>query len=108
MGVSTCIDVMVRFVFVVVKVFGSKYLREPNIKDTKRHLAIGATEGFPSMLGLVDCMRWQWQKWPIGLCGQYQGNTKYVIIRLEVVDLTWFLWHVRILDDINVPQRCAV
>ena len=94
MGVRTCINVMVRFVFMVVKVFGSKYLREPIVEDTKRHLAIGATESFPSMLGSVDCMRWQWQKWPIGLCGQYLGNTKDVTIRLSsggikiLVDLT--------------------
>ena len=34
MGESTCIEAMEHFAYAVVKVFGPKYLREPNAEDT--------------------------------------------------------------------------
>ena len=53
---STCIETMEHFAYAVVKVFGPKYLREPNAEDTARLLALGEARGFPGMLGSVDCM----------------------------------------------------
>ena len=51
MGESTCIEAMEHFAYAVVKVFGKKYLREPNAEDTSRLLALGEARGFPGMLG---------------------------------------------------------
>ena len=85
MGESTCIEAMEHFVYTVVKVFGPKYLREPNAEDTARLLALGEARGFPGMLGSVDCMHWQWKNGPMGLVGQYQGHIKEATIVLEAV-----------------------
>ncbi len=85
MGESTCIEAMEHFAYAVVKVFGPRYLREPNAEDTARLLALGEARGFPGMLGSVDCMHWQWKNCPTGLRGQYQGHNKEATIVLEVV-----------------------
>ena len=94
MGESTCIEAMEHFAYAVVKVFGPKYLREPNADDTARLLTLGEARGFPGMLGSVDCMHWQWKNCPTGLRGQYQGHSKEATIVLEAVaSQDWWIWH---------------
>ncbi|KAI4984566.1 hypothetical protein ZWY2020_017196 [Hordeum vulgare] len=45
-GESTCLKATLRFVRVVVVVFGAEYVRETNAQDTKKLLAIGEAGGF--------------------------------------------------------------
>ncbi|KAI4972594.1 hypothetical protein ZWY2020_003519 [Hordeum vulgare] len=51
MGESTCMKTIVKFAHVVVEAFGAEYLREPNVQDTEKLLAIGEAGGFSRMLG---------------------------------------------------------
>ena len=57
-GESTALEALRKFVVAVVEVFGPEYMRRPNAQDTARLLAIGASRGFPGMLGSIDCMHW--------------------------------------------------
>lgn len=53
---STCLEAMVKFATRMLKVFGKEYLREPNVGDTTRLLAVGESRGFTCMIGNFDCM----------------------------------------------------
>jgi hypothetical protein len=33
------------------------------LSNEARLLAIGASRGFPSMLGFIDCMQWSWKNY---------------------------------------------
>jgi hypothetical protein len=55
-GESTALEALRKFVVAVVEVFGPECMRLPNEHDTTRLLAIGASRGFPCMLGSIDCM----------------------------------------------------
>lgn len=59
MSKSTCLEAMVRFVTIVVKVFGPKYLRELNDEDMTRHMALGESGGFTGTLESLNCMHWE-------------------------------------------------
>ncbi|XP_073358214.1 uncharacterized protein [Aegilops tauschii subsp. strangulata] len=58
-GESTCLKTIVKFACVVVEVFGPEYIREPNVQDTEKLLAIG-----------------EWKNCPKGLRGMYEGHTR--------------------------------
>ena len=98
----------------VVEVFGPEYLRMPNEQDTARLLAIGASRGFPGMLGSIDCMHWSWKNCPTAWHGMYRGHKKKPTIILEAVaskDL--WIWHAFFgmpgsHNDINVLQRSPI
>jgi hypothetical protein len=57
-GESTTIESLRRFVAAVVDLFEEEYLRYPNEADTTRLLALSEQNGFPDMLGSIDCMHW--------------------------------------------------
>jgi hypothetical protein len=75
----------VRFACAVVEVFGAEYLRETNVQDTWKLLAIGKERGFLGMLNSINCMHCNGRTAPKGLCGMYQGHTKEATIILEEV-----------------------
>ena len=110
-GESTALEALRNFVVAVVEVFGPEYLRMPNEQDTARLLAIGASRGFPGMLGSIDCMHWSWKNCPTAWHGMYRGHKKKPTIILEAVaskDL--WIWHAFFgmpgsHNDINVLQR---
>lgn len=55
-GESTTIECVKRFVCAIIDVFDDEYLRRPNLEDIERLLHKGQQQGFPSMLGSLDCM----------------------------------------------------
>ncbi|XP_066308259.1 protein ALP1-like [Miscanthus floridulus] len=99
-GESTALESLRRFVAAVVEIFGDEYLRYPNEADTARLLALGEQQGFPGMLGSIDCMHWS-----------VQGAVNKPTIILEAVasnDL--WIWHAFFgmpgsHNDINVLHR---
>ena len=72
-GESTALESLRRFVAAVVEIFGDEYLRYPNEADTARLLALGEQQGFPGMLGSINCMHWAWKNCPYDKQGQYKG-----------------------------------
>ena len=74
MSEFTTIEATYRFCKAVVKVFGDKYLRTPNEKDTARLLAQGEKRGFLGMLGSIDCMHWNWKNFPFSWQGMYKSG----------------------------------
>jgi hypothetical protein len=111
---STCLKTTVRFASTVVQVFGAEYLREWNVEDIEKLLAIVEARGFPSMSGSVDCMHWQWKNCPQRFAHGYQGHTKRsTIILKEVGSHGSWIWHAFFEmsgshNDINVFQRSLV
>ncbi|XP_066340604.1 protein ALP1-like [Miscanthus floridulus] len=110
-GESTAIESLRRFVAAVVDLFEEEYLRYPNEADTTRLLALGEQNGFPGMLGSIDCMHWAWKNCPVEWQGQYKGHMEEPTIILEAVasnDL--WIWHAFFgmpgsHNDINVLHR---
>jgi hypothetical protein len=82
---STYGDAMVGFAIAVVEVFGPQYLRDPNVADTERLMALSEARWWLGMLGSLDCMHCKWKKCPKALRGQYQGHVKKPTIILEAV-----------------------
>ncbi|XP_062088359.1 uncharacterized protein LOC133794934 [Humulus lupulus] len=109
-GESTTIESLKRFCRAVVEVFGARYLRSPNADDVARLLHIGERQGFPGMLGSLDCMHWKWKNCPTAWGGQYAGRSGSPTIILEVVaDYDLWIWHAyfglpRSNNDINVLE----
>ncbi|CAN1145722.1 hypothetical protein LINPERHAP2_LOCUS14843 [Linum perenne] len=109
---SKCVK---RFVKAVNAVFGDEYLRRPNAAYIERLLHVGQQRGFPSMLGSIDCMHWEWKNCPTEWHGQYaRGDHKVPTIMLKVVasqDL--WIWHAFFglsctLNDINFLDRSPI
>lgn len=108
---STVIKSVKKFVKSVIEIFGEKYLRAPNAEDTARLMEIGASNGFPGMLGCIDCMHWKWKNCPVAWHGQFKGHCHDPTVILEAVaseDL--WIWHAYFglpgsHNDINVLQR---
>ena len=93
-GQSTALEALRNFVVAVVEVFGPEYLRMPSEQDTTRILAIGASRGFPGMLGSIDCMHWSWKNCPTAWHGMYRGY--------------WKLLHLKIYGNGKLSLACLV
>jgi len=113
-GESTALEALRKFVVAVVEVFGPEYMRLPNEQDTARLLAIGASKGFPGMLGSIDCMHWSWKNCPTAWHGMSRGHKKEPTIILEAIASTdLWIWHAFFgmpgsHNDINVLQRSPI
>ena len=74
-----------KFCHAVVDCYSAQYLRQPTEADTAHLLAIGASQGFPGMLGSLDCMHWSWKNCPMA----WQVSTQ---VRKNLVLLYWKLF----------------
>lgn len=108
---STVIKSVKKFVKSVVEIFGERYLRAPNGEDTARLMEMGASNGFPGMLGCIDCMHWKWKNFPVSWHGQFTGHCHDPTVILEAVTSSdLWIWHAYFglpgsHNDINVLQR---
>ncbi|XP_074352912.1 uncharacterized protein LOC141692069 [Apium graveolens] len=66
MGESTTLECMKKLCQQVEGLFGEEYLRAPTPADLRRLLARGEQMEFPSMIGSIDCMHWEWKNCPSG------------------------------------------
>ena len=93
-GESTALEALRKFTVAVVEIFGQEYMRLPNEEGTARLLPIGASRGFPGMLGSIDCMHWSCKNCPTAWHGMCRGYKKEPTIILEAIaskDL--WIWH---------------
>ena len=113
-GETTAIKSLKKFVKAVVSIFSEEYLRSPNNNDIARLLAVDQHNGFPRMLGSIDCMHWKWKNCPSKWKGQYIGHTYDPTIILEIVaSYVLWIWHaffglLESQNDINVLERSSV
>ncbi|XP_074306457.1 uncharacterized protein LOC141641704 [Silene latifolia] len=82
---STTRKCLKHFVRGVRKAFTEQYLRRPTMNDLQRLLCDSERRGFPSMMGSIDCMHWEWKNCPRAWKGVYQGRNKSATVILEAV-----------------------
>ena len=61
LGDTTAISCLEHFVERIINLFGDEYLRRPTSEDLQRLLNVGEIRGFPGMIGIIDCMHWEWK-----------------------------------------------
>lgn len=114
--VSGCLarESLHNFVEEVISNFSNEYLRRPTEQDLMRLLHAGEEQGFPGMMGSIDCMHWEWKNCPREWRGQYQGRGKKPTLILEAVaSYDLWIWHAFFgtpgrCNDINVLDRSPV
>jgi hypothetical protein len=93
---SMVLECVKEFARSVQEVFQEEFLRPPpNATEMNRILHENEARGFPSMLGSIDCMHWEWQSCSTGWQGQYLGHKGSPTVILEAgtsKDLR--IWHV--------------
>uniref|UniRef100_A0A0D3BTF9 DDE Tnp4 domain-containing protein n=1 Tax=Brassica oleracea var. oleracea TaxID=109376 RepID=A0A0D3BTF9_BRAOL len=67
----------------IIHLFGDEYLRRPTPEDLERLHHIGEHRGFPGMVGIIDCMHWEWKNCPTSWKGMYSRGTGKATIVLE-------------------------
>jgi len=113
-GTSTAREALNHFCSAVIAAFGEEYLHSPTPVDVARLLQEGERQGFPGMLGSIDCMHWEWRNCPTAWKGMFTGRGKRPSMILEAVashDL--WIWHAYFgllgsCYDINVLQRSPI
>jgi hypothetical protein len=84
-GKSTAHEALKHFCMVIQTTFGGYYLRAPTAADIARLLQVEESRGFPSMLGSVNCMHWEWRNCPTTWKGIFTGHGKHPTMILEAV-----------------------
>ncbi|XP_048613069.1 putative nuclease HARBI1 [Brassica napus] len=114
LGESTALLCSDNFTNAIIQLFGHEYLRRPTADDLQRLLDIGELRGFPGMVGIIDCMHWEWKNCPTAWRGQYtRGSGMPTIILEAVASHDLWIWHAFFglpdtLNDINVLDRSPV
>jgi hypothetical protein len=85
MGQCTILEYVNKFTRTMVQEYRDIYLREPNAEDIARLLEVAEQRGFSGMLDSIDCMHWEWEKFPTTLHDQFRGHHKKPTIILEAV-----------------------
>ncbi|XP_048427695.1 uncharacterized protein LOC125471411 [Pyrus x bretschneideri] len=92
MSEYTCLDTLAEFCEITVQLYKEEYIRQPNQVDLERLLRKVEVRGFPSMIGTLDCMHWQWKNCPTGW--KRGGKSRKPTIMLEaVVSFDIWIWH---------------
>uniref|UniRef100_A0A0D3BT31 DDE Tnp4 domain-containing protein n=1 Tax=Brassica oleracea var. oleracea TaxID=109376 RepID=A0A0D3BT31_BRAOL len=114
LGETTALLCLEHFVEGIINLFGDEYLRRPTAEDLQRLLDIGEIRGFPGMIGIINCMHWEWKNCPTAWKGQYtRGSGKPTIVLEAVASQDLWIWHAFFgppgtLNDINVLDRSPV
>ncbi|XP_070669078.1 uncharacterized protein [Malus domestica] len=56
MGKSTILESLMRFCEAIESIYAAEYLRKPTDMDLQRLLKKGKMQGFPGMIGSIDCI----------------------------------------------------
>ncbi|XP_021756217.1 uncharacterized protein LOC110721390 [Chenopodium quinoa] len=94
--------------------FGTEYMRNPTTDELARILHQNELRIFPSMIGSIDCMHWEWKNCPTAWKAQYAGRNKKETLILEAVaDQDLWIWNsffgiLGSCNDLNVLYRSPV
>ncbi|XP_070681756.1 uncharacterized protein [Malus domestica] len=72
MGKSTILESPMRFCSAIKSIYTAEYLRKLIDMDLERLLKKGEMQGFPGMIGSIDCMHWTWKNCPSAWQGAYR------------------------------------
>ncbi|XP_070677035.1 uncharacterized protein [Malus domestica] len=75
MGKSTILQSLIRFCGAIESIYTAEYLRQPTHMNLERLLKNAKMQGFPRMIGSIDCMHWTWKNCPSAWQGAY-GDIK--------------------------------
>ncbi|XP_059650327.1 uncharacterized protein LOC132296102 [Cornus florida] len=71
-----------------------QYLCSSNESDIAHLLQEGEERGFPSMLGCIDCMHWEWKNCPKRWHGTHKGRGRKPTLILEAIaSKNLWIWH---------------
>ncbi|XP_038719863.1 uncharacterized protein LOC120012503 [Tripterygium wilfordii] len=73
-GESTAKVALNKFCENILVLYKDQYLRTPTMNATMQLMEENAARGFPSMIGSLDCMHWEWRGCPSAWKGQYLGH----------------------------------
>ena len=111
---STMLDILDCFCAAIIEQYGKEFLREPTEHDLGIILRDNERDGWPGMLGSIDCMHWKWKNCPKAWAGMYQGKESAPTIVLQAIaDRNGRIWHQYFgmpgsSNDINVYDRSNV
>ncbi|XP_071687517.1 uncharacterized protein [Rutidosis leptorrhynchoides] len=72
MGRQTSSDCLENCCKCIVYLISTQYLRKPTGDEVRRlHAKHSEMNGFPGMLGSLDCMHWAWKNYPVVWQGHY-------------------------------------
>ncbi|KAI5337637.1 hypothetical protein L3X38_016908 [Prunus dulcis] len=91
---STILEYLVRFCDAVENLYMREDLRKPMPRDLQRLLQKAEAQGFPGMIGSIDCIHVPWKNFPTAWQGDY-GNRKgqKSIILEAVASFDCWVWH---------------
>ncbi|XP_059654201.1 uncharacterized protein LOC132300911 [Cornus florida] len=88
------IESLKRFCDAIIVVYAEQYLRSPNVDDIACLLREREERSFPSMLGSIDCMHWEWKNCPTAWHGTHTRRSHKPTLILEAVALkNLWIWH---------------
>jgi hypothetical protein len=74
---STARESLEHFCHAVISAFGKEYLRSPNTTDVAHLQQEGEACGFSGMLSSINCMHWEWSRYPSAWNGFFTGREKH-------------------------------
>ncbi|XP_015695402.1 uncharacterized protein LOC102709859 [Oryza brachyantha] len=114
-GESTALECLGKFAKGIIECFGSEYLHPPTVQEIEKLVQDNEAQGFPGMLGSIDCMHWIWKNCPKAWRGMFtRGDKGMPTMILEAVasqDLR--IWHcffgvAGAQNDINVLNKSSL
>ncbi len=94
MGETTLRETVKRFCINIQSIYTSHHLRPPNKEDLEKLLKVSEGQGWPGMLGSLDCSHYRWKNCPVAWAGQFEGHKDGPTIILEAIaDSSGRIWH---------------
>ncbi|XP_019099475.1 PREDICTED: uncharacterized protein LOC104777938 [Camelina sativa] len=60
-GGTTTLECLRRLCKGIIQLYEQEYLRAPTQEDLQKILHVSEMQGFPKMIGSIDCMYWEWK-----------------------------------------------
>ncbi|XP_068309906.1 uncharacterized protein [Pyrus communis] len=85
MSKFTCLDTLQQLCDTIIQVHKDEYLCKPNQEDLNRLIRKAEDYGFRGMIGLLNCMHWDWKNYSTGWQGSFSGKSRKPTVVLKAV-----------------------